>query len=135
MPPWFQIGRRSPSCESRAAGFSRRSGGGGCGRQGEGGGWRGGQEAGGKEKGDASHTILLPAAVGWSTRRATASSPPLRHRRRCLCLHPCFVLPPSLAPQLPVHSLLLHPHSLVSHRRTNLPRLGRERRPWRILRL
>uniref|UniRef100_M8BMV5 Uncharacterized protein n=1 Tax=Aegilops tauschii TaxID=37682 RepID=M8BMV5_AEGTA len=29
-----------------------------------------------KETGDSSHTVLLPAAVGWLTRRASASSPP-----------------------------------------------------------
>ncbi|XBI31766.1 hypothetical protein VPH35_055295 [Triticum aestivum] len=45
----------------------------------------------------------------------------------------CFL--PPWAPQLPVHSLLLHPPSLASHRRTNLPGQGRGRSPWRILSL
>ncbi|XBH96315.1 hypothetical protein VPH35_086719 [Triticum aestivum] len=74
MPPWFQIGRRSPSCESRAAGFSRRSGGGGCGRQGEGGGWRGGQEAGGRRRG-------MPRTPSSSPRRLAGRlvAPPRPH--------------------------------------------------------
>ncbi|XBJ09735.1 hypothetical protein VPH35_014753 [Triticum aestivum] len=83
----------------------------------------------GEEKGDASHTVSSPRRLA-----GRLVAPPRPHLL-CAMRGAASASTPASCFLPPWHHSCRSTPSLVSHRLTNLPRLGQGRRPWRILRL